>query len=345
MEEDDRGYSTELWRKMAEWGFMGAVVPKSYGGIGHGLLDLIILMEEIGRALVPGPLLSTLLGAFFIQSAGNEKQKQELLPRLAAGELIIALALNEPGWDLDYRPVTLEAKAGDNGFIINGTKLFVTDAHVADVIICLVKIADTTPESEGTSLLLIESAAPGILHVALDTMASDKQFEVQFHNVQVSAENTMGKTGDGWRYVQSVMQQAALCKCAEMVGAAEFVLEMTVSYAKQRVAFGHPIGSFQAVQHHCAGMATDVDTCRLITYEAAWKLGEGLQCSNEVAMAKAFVSEAYKRIVTTAHQVHGGLGFAKEYDLQLYFRRAKAAELAFGDARFHRQILVKRLGL
>ena len=345
MEEDDRGYSVELWRRMAEWGFMGIAVPQRYGGTGHSFLDLTVLMEEVGRALVPGPLLSTVLSAFFILAAGNEKQKRELLPRLAKGELIVALAFNEPEWYFDPRRIRVEAKANSHGYIINGTKLFIADAHVAHLLICLARTAVRVTEDKGTTLFLLDSSSSGISLTLLDTTASDKQFEVKLDNVEVVRNSILGGAGKGWQYVNSILKQAALCKCAEMLGAAQFILEMTVSYAKQRIAFGHPIGSFQAVQHHCANMATDVDNCRLIIYEAAWKLSEGMPCSGEVAMAKAFVSEAYKRVVTLAHQVHGGLGFAKEYDLQLYFRRAKAAELAFGDARFHRQTVVHELGL
>jgi 3-oxocholest-4-en-26-oyl-CoA dehydrogenase beta subunit len=256
----------------------------------------------------------------------------------------VTTALTEPSGV--YDPAGIEAKATAQGdkYIIDGTKLFVTDAHVANYMIVA---ARTTPgkTAKGISLFIVDAKSPGIKVTQLKTIASDKQCEVVFNKVAVPQKNLLGKLNQGWTIVERMLQLAAAGKCAEMVGGAQQVLEMTVEYAKQRIQFGKPIGSFQAVQHHCANMATDVEGSRFITYEAAWMLSENMPCTKEVAMAKAWVSDAYRRVVSLGHQVHGGIGFTKDHDMQLYFRRAKAGEVLFGDGDYHREKVAQALEL
>lgn len=345
MEKDEKDYSDEVWRGMAELGWMGLVFPEEFGGQGMGFFELAILLEEMGRACMPGPFFSTVvLGGMTLLEAGTEEQKKEFLPKIAQGNLVMALALTEPAGTFTPDGIALDAKAQGDHFVLNGTKLFVSDAHVADYFLVA---ARTKPglSAEGITLFLVDAKSPGIVVTMLKTIASDKQAEVTFTNVKVPRKNIVGEADKGWPIVQRIIERGAIGKCAEMIGGAQQVLEMTIQYSKDRVQFGKPIGSFQAVQHHAANMATDVDGAKFITYEAAWMLGEGLPCSKHISMAKAWCSDAYQRVMTTAHQIHGAIGFTMDHDLQLYFRRAKAAELAFGDADYHRELIAAAMAM
>lgn len=346
MEEDEKGYSPELWKKMAELGWIGLVFPAEYGGEGLSFLDLTVLIEEIGRALVPAPYLSTVVYCgMAILAAGSDEQKREFLPKIAKGDLILTLALTEPSASWNANGVTVKAVPEGDDFVISGTKLFIPDAHVADYLLCVARTKDSDNEEDGITLFLVDAKSQGLSCTPLKTIASDRQFEVIFDKVKVPRKNMLGKPDQGWAIIKDILQKAALAQCALMVGGAQQVLEMTVNYAKERVQFGRPIGSFQAIQHKCADMATDVDGCRFITYQAAWKMHEGLPCDLEVSMAKAWVSEAYRRTCVEGHQIHGGIGFIKDHDMQLYYRRAKASELAFGDADYHRELVAQQIGL
>jgi len=346
MEEDERGYSTELWKEMANLGWIGLVLPEKYGGQGMTFMELAVLLEEMGRACLPGPYFSTvMLGGLPVLEAGTEEQKQEFLPKIAAGETLVTLALTEPSARYDPLGVEVKATADGDNYIIKGTKLFVPDAHVADYIICVTRTRDTADKSQGISLFIVDAGSTGIRHRLLRTIASDRQCEVVFDKVAVPRENLLGELNQGWKLVEKTLQRAAAAKCAEMIGGAEQVLEMTVAYAKERVQFGRPIGSFQAVQHHCANMASDLEASRFITYRACWMVSQNLPCDKEVSMAKAWVSDAYRRIVSLGHQIHGGVGFTKDHDMQLYYRRAKGGELLFGDADYHREKVAELLSI
>ena len=337
MEEDEKGYSPELWEKMAEMGWMGVAIPEEYGGMGQSCLDLAILLEEMGRVCLPGPFLPTVvLGGFTILEAGSEEQKEQLLPEIAEGKTFFTLALAEPNDQYTADSVEIEAKANQDGWLLSGTKLFVPDAHVAKYIICPARTA------EGITLFLVDSQGPGVTCTALKTLASDKQFEVVFDKVKVSSQDMLGELGRGWDYIEKVMPKILASKCAEMLGGAERVFEMSVDYAKERVQFGRPIGSFQAVQHHCSNMAISLEALRYITYNVAWRISEGLPCDKEASIAKAYVSDAYQQIVWLAHAVHASIGFTMDHDLPIYYRRAKAAEVTFGDAYFHQEIVAQK---
>ena len=343
MEEDERGYTDELWGKMAEQGWMGLVVPEEYGGVGMSFFDLSLLLEEAGRAMLPGPLFSdVVLGGMTIADAGDEAVRREILPSLAEGRTIVTMALTEPNARLDAAGIETRADRRGDGFVINGAKLFVPNAHVSDY---LIVVARTGSEEENVTLFLVPRSAPGVSQELLRTIASDRQSEVVLQDVQAPPSAVLGEVGKGWDAVRKVLARGAVGKCAEMVGGAQAVLNMTVEYAKQRVQFGRPIGSFQAVQHHCADMATDVEGSRYLTHQAAWRLSSGLPAEREVAIAKAWVSDAYSRVCAVAHQCHGAIGFTKEHDLQLYSRRAKAAEVAFGDSDHHLEAVATAIGL
>ena len=345
MESDETGYSAEVWNGMAELGWMGLAFPEEFGGQEMNFFDLTVLLEEMGRACVPGPFFAdVILGGMTILSAGTEEQKKEFLPQIADGKLIMTLALTEPSEV--YTPDGIETKAVADGddYVLNGTKLYVTDFNVADYVICVARTKDGT-DADGITLFLVDAKANGVSSTALQGIAADKIFEVVFADVRVPKANIVGQLDKGWDEVEKIMARAAVGKCAEMVGGAQKVLEMSVEYAKDREQFGKPIGSFQAIQHHCANILIDVEGSKNITAQAAWRLTEGLPCDNEIALAKAFVSQAYQRVVTLAHQIHGAIGFTLDHDLPLYYRRAKAAELAFGDTTFHEETVAAEMGL
>ena len=343
MEESETGYSTELWQEMAELGWMGLAFPEKYGGGDMSFLDLAVLLEEMGRACLPGPFFSTVvLGGLPILDIGSEEQKQEYLPRLIRGEKIFTLALNEPGYhNYDASSITLDATPYNGNHIIKGTKLFVPDAHIADYLLCVAR----TKSENGVTIFLADAKSPKIKCTTFKTLAGDKLCEVLFNQIPVPKANILGQPGQADSAVQKIIERAALGKCCEMVGNIQRVLEMTIDYAKERKQFDRPIGSFQAIQHYCADMATDVDGVRFSTYHAAWMLSEGLPCSKEVAIAKAWAGEASQRVLSLAHQIHGAIGVTMEHDLHFYTRRAKAGELAFGDANFYREVVAKEMGL
>ena len=344
MEEDPRGYTDQLWRQMVGLGWTGLVFPERYGGTGGDFLDLAVLLEQMGRSLVPSPFFSTVvLGGLTVLDAGTDAQKQDILPRICSGDLIMTMALTEPSTSFEPWGVETVADPQGDGFVINGTKLFVADAQAADLLLIVARTSSQADPARGITLFLVPTDNQGLTITPLNTIASDRQFEVILDGVNVPAASVLGEVGEGWPVVQRALQRATAGKCSEMLGGADAVLEMTVEYVKERTQFGRSIGSFQAVQHHCANMATDVESSRNIVYQAAWRVAEGGPAEREVSMAKAWVSGAYERVCTTAHQCHGAIGFTKEHDLQLYTRRAKVLELTYGDANFHKELALQNL--
>jgi len=338
MEEDERGYRPEIWAKMAEQGWQGLIIPEAYGGAGLSFLDLIVLLEEFGRALVPGPFISTVvLGAIPILEAGSEAQKQEYLPRIASGELIMTLAFTEPSARFDADGVATTARRDGDSFVLDGTKLFVPDANVANLILVVARQPGSSGE-QGISLFLVDAHSTGVSIEVLKTIASDKQCEVRLDGVRVPEANVLGADGTGWATMKSVIQKATVAECAYLVGLAQMDFEISVNYAKERVQFGRQIGSFQAIQHKAADMVTDVDGARFIMYRAAWSVTEGEPDADmQVHMAKAWCSDATRRVVAHGQQIHGGIGFTKDYKIQLFFRRQKRSELMWGDGDYHRE--------
>ncbi|MFC2067332.1 acyl-CoA dehydrogenase family protein [Chloroflexota bacterium] len=340
MEKDDRGITEELWRKIAELGWMELIFPEEYGGLGASFLDFLVLMEEIGRACLPGLFFAdVMLGGLIVLAAGNEEQKQAILPELAKGKLIATLALIEPDGGYEPSAITTEAVHDNNGYLISGTKLFVPFAHIANRIVCIAR------SNEGVTLFLVDAKNQGIKTTPLGTISGDKQSEVVFDNVKVSAGDVLGEPGKGWDALEPVLAKAKVAKCAEMVGMAQRMLEMSVDYAKQRIQFDRPIGSFQVIQQYCANMLTDVETSKYLTYKAAWMLDEGIPCTREVAIAKGWTSSACRRVAALAHQIHGAMGFSADHDLGFYYKRLKESELLFGDEEVHKEILAQEMGL
>ena len=344
LENHPKGYPEDLWHKMAEMGLMGVAFPEEYGGTGQGFLELCVLIEEQGRACLPSPFFSTVvLCGLPIARFGTEAQKREYLGAIVSGSRILAYAEAEPGGSWDASRIELAATSAGNGYVLEGKKLFVPYAHVADDFLVATRTGGSG--ATGITLLLVDAKSPGITCKPLQTIGGNRQHEVSFHRVAVPEGQVLGQRDRGDEIHRAIHQWGAAAKCAEMVGGAQRVLEMSVAYAHDRVQFGRPIGTFQAIQHHCANMAVDVDGSRFIAYEAIWRLSEGLDAAAEVAMAKAWVSDAYQRVCTLAHQIHGAIGFTKEHAMQIYFRHAKASELAFGDGDYHREQVARKLGL
>jgi alkylation response protein AidB-like acyl-CoA dehydrogenase len=346
MEDDAVGYSPELWRKITDLGWPGLMFPEQYGGSDYTFVELCVLMEECGRALLPSPFHATVLTfALPVLFGGSAAQKARYLPAIAAGQQLGTLALTEASASFAPEGIGVRAAVRNGGFVIDGTKLFVANAHTADTLLVAVRTSDTGGPESGISLLLVPGNAPGITRTPLQTIAADRQFEVELRHVEVGAEALLGELHQGWSLLKQTLDHATVAKCSEMVGMAQVAFDMAVDYAKNRVQFGRPIGSFQAIKHKCADMVIDVDGSRFITYRAAWCLANGLQASREIAMAKAWTSDACRRVCAAAHQIHGGIGFTKEYDLQLYFRRAKQGEVMYGDADLHREVVAQTIGL
>ena len=343
MVEDEKGYTPELWQGMAELGWMGLLVPEEYGGFGGNFVDLMVLLGEMGYSALPGPFFSTvILGGLPLQEAGSDAQKADILPGLASGERIMTLAWIEEDGLFTPDAVKLSAAPKGEGYVLSGTKLFVHDANVADTIIC---VARTGEGETDLSLFIVDAMSTGIKITPLITTAGDKQCEVIFDQVTVPKSNIIGELNQGWPILKRVQRMAAVAKCAEMMGGARKAFELVLPWTKERVQFERPIGSFQAVQHHCANIVTYMDTLTYMTYKASWLIAAGKPFEKEASMCKAYVSDSYRKLVALCHQVLGGVGFMEEHDLGLYFKRAKAAELFFGDADFHREMVAQAMDL
>jgi alkylation response protein AidB-like acyl-CoA dehydrogenase len=336
----------DFWRKLAEQGWFGILYPEEADGSGLGLVDMTVLMEEMGRAVMPGPFFSTvLLGGAAILEAGSPEQRQEWLPRIAAGDAKLSLAWTEPNARGDAAGIVASGRETAAGFVLSGTKLFVPDAHLSDALVVAMRTRDGSTMEDGVSLFLVPSDTPGLTVTLLPTIDETRKLcEVRLDNVAIAPAALLGEKHGGWLALARVLDRATVALCAEMCGGAQRVLDMTTDYAKIRVTFGKPIGSYQGVKHRAADMLVDVENAKSLTYYAAWAIDEGLaDAPLAVSMAKAYASDAYRKVAGAGIQLHGGIGFTWEHDLQLYFKRAKASEVAFGDATWHRERVARLL--
>ena len=331
-------FPSELWKKMSELGWLGVAIPEDYGGSGMGFQELVILFEEIGSACFISPILSMVLSSLLLLDAGNEEQKESYLGKLVAGEMIFALALHESGFYYQESGIQVKASNLNDNYVINGVKAPVPDGGTADYVICLAKT-----DGKYTTLFIVKADAPGVTLTPLKTIAGDRQVEIRFDNVAVSPENILGEVNRGWAYAEKIISKAALLKSAEMLGGSRKTLDMCVEYMKVREQFGQTLGSFQAVQHKCAEMLTDVALPKDMVYKPAWMIDQGMACDIEIAMAKAWTSDAYRRVTQTCHQLFGGIGYCEEHDMHLYFRHAKSSEVNFGDSTFQRSMIADHL--
>jgi len=344
MMDDEKGYSPELWQKMAEVGWLGLVLPEEYGGAEMNFRDLTILCEEMGRALLPSPFISTLiLVGLPILAAGTEEQKQEFLPKIANGEIVCTLAALEESGDLWADDINTKAVQHGDDYLINGTKLFVPDAKSADYILCAARTKRATDSEEGITLFLIDATEWGIYVTPLKTMDETRKLgEVSFTDVAVPARNILGELHKGWPILEQTALRAKAALCAEMVGGGETVLDITVNYAKERIAFGVPIGSFQAIKHKCADMLTSLEYARSLMEGAAEAIkDDSPRAPVIVSMAKSFCGDTYKQVTNEGIQIHGGIGYTWDHDMNLYFKRARSSDTAFGDSNYHRELIAQ----
>jgi len=335
----EKGFDPKMWQKMADLGWMGLTLPEEYGGVGGGMIDLSLVMEEIGRGLLPGPFFSTVAAcAFPILAFGTQDQKEKYLPPIAAGESLWSLALAEEEGAGESASIRMEGKASEGNFILKGTKLFVPYAQVADFLLVAARTSEKSDSHEGITIFGVETKSPGLEIIPLQTLAGDKQCEVRFSQVKVPKDNILGELHKGWPVVEFIQQKAALLKSAEMLGGVQAVLEMTTEYAKQRIQFGAPIGSFQAVQHNLVDLFNQIQGLRHLVYEAAWRVDAGLStlpAAPLISMAKAKANQIYEKTCIDCMKLHGAIGFTEELDIGLYHLRTRANLFLGGDTRFH----------
>jgi len=338
LEEDGKGYDPEMWQMMAELGWMGIIFPEEYGGTEGDFIDLMLVIEEMGRKLLPSPFFSTVaLCSLPLLEYGNSEQKERFLPRIAAGEQIWTLALTESS--ASYRPSDIKLNAALEGeeYLLSGTKVFVPYAHVADHLLVLAR------DGDGFTMFIVDTKTQGIKAEVIPTTAHDKQYEVTFDDVRVPVRNIIAEAGRGWDIVNFILQRGTLLKCAEMLGGAQAASEITNDYAKKRIQFDRPIASFQAIQHKLTDMFIDVEGLRYLIYEAAWGISRGSPSDLLISMAKAKANEVYQRTCIEGIKVHGAIGFTREQDIGLYHLRTKAWEFALGDSNFHRERIATEL--
>ena len=336
METDPKGYPPALWRKTAELGWQGMALPEKYGGQDLPLVYLGLILEEAGRALAPLPLHSTVAAALTIARDGTEAQREAVLPPVARGETVLTWAFTEEDPRFRSETIRTEAVADGNHFVINGRKLFVDNFVAADQCLVACRTAPASSGHAGLSLFLVDTRSPGLSQIPLVTLAKDKQSEVVFDKVRVPKTCLIGELHQGGPIIERMLERATVLLCAQMLGATRKDAEMAIDYAKYRVAFGQPIGAFQSIQHLCADMIMWIDSGQLLTYEALWKMDQGLPASVEVSQAKAFCNEKCEAVVRLSQMVHGGIGFMMEFDLHLWFRRVSAWAMRLGTSFEHR---------
>ena len=338
--ETEAGFDPAVWNQMGEQlGLQGLAIPEQYGGSGYSFVELGIVLEEQGRALLCAPFFSTVvLAANALLQSGDEAAKSAYLPGIASGETIAALAFTEPSGKWDESGITMEASGSGSDFTLTGTKMFVLDGHTASLVIVAARTA------KGVSLFTVAGDAAGLTRTALSTMdQTRKQAKLEFANTPATL---LGTEGEGWKVLDTVLDLAAVGLAAEQGGGAQKVLEMAVEYAKVRVQFGRPIGSFQAIKHKCADMLLEVESAKSAAYYGMWCAAEmNDELPSVASLAKAYCSEAYFHATAENIQIHGGIGFTWEHPAHLYFKRAKSSELLFGDPTYHRELLAQRIGI
>ena len=332
-----RGFSAELWKEVSVLGWTGLLVPAEYGGSGGTMVDLSLLMEEMGRACFPSPYVqSSVVATALLAADADPARRGRLLPAMARGDRLGALALTEESASFESEAIRLD---GEPGTRLSGRKLFVNDAHVADDLIVV------TRGAAGVNLLLLDAVRSGIAVLPMEAMAGDRPCEVSFAGVEVRAGDLLGKAGRGWDLLAPALRAGALARTAEMVGCAQRILELCVEHAKTRRQFGRPLGAFQAVQHACADLLRDVETARCLLHWAAWKMDQGTACAADVAMAKSYAGRTSQAVARRAHQLLGAISFCEEHPLHLFHKRIVAAGLDFGDQSHHLETIASAMGL
>jgi len=344
LEKDEKGYDPDLWQKMAELGWLGFNIPEEYEGMGYSFEDLTIHIEEVGKNILPGPYLSTVVNTFAIVEAGSDEMKKDLLPKISNGKCILTLAWLEDNGQFDAGGVTMKATAKGSDYVLSGTKYFVDSAHVADKMIVVARTGSGSG-SDGITLFVVDAKATGIKSEVMPVISLDKLCAVTFKDVTVPAKNILGKVDKGWDILRAIVRKGSILKSAESLGGLETVVDMTVAYSKERVQYDRPIGAFQALQHKMSDMWINLSTSKYLLYEAAWMESEGIPNAKEASMAKAYINESYKFVTALGVKLHGGIGTSADHDVPLYYRRAKAADTVYGSTDYHREQVAQAIGL
>lgn len=332
LENDEQGVPEGLWKQLVELGLVGILIPEAYGGQGQSLLEAAILYEELGRALAPTPhLTSAVVSAGLLARAGDDTQKSAWLPGLASGDVIFAPAWLEPRSGHSPKGVQMRAEPQGDGFVLTGAKLHVPYARAATRLVVLARTGD---DAEAIDLFLVDPTASGVTRSQRLNLGSETSYRVDLDGVRVAAADRIGAAGSGWTTWSEVMHEAIVLVAAQAAGGAKAALEMTTEYARTREQFGKPLGAFQSISHYLADAATSIEGGSTLVYEAAWKRSVGQDISLHAPMAKLFMGRTFRDVTATCQQVWGGVGFTIEYDIQLYFRRAKQLQLSWWDDKY-----------
>ena len=331
LEDDPVGYPPDLWRQLAHLDLIGLQLPEEYGGSGMTAVEGVVVYEEFGRSLAPSPhFVSSILCGGALARSGSEAQKQQWLPRIVTGDAILTPAWLEPENGFGPKGVQVRAVPDGDGFVLSGSKRHVAFARAA---VCLVALARTGDDPTDVDLFLVDPSAEGVTLTQQLTVASDTQYRVDFDQVRVDASDRIGGAGSGWATWDTVMHDGIILAGAQAVGGAQYALEITVQYAKDRQQFDKPLGAFQAIAHYLADAATNVDGAEVLVHEAAWARSEGRNVAKLAPMAKLYACRTFRDVTASAQQIFGGIGFTVEFDIQLYFRRAKQLQISWWDTR------------
>jgi alkylation response protein AidB-like acyl-CoA dehydrogenase len=346
LELNQAGYDHDLWDRMAELGWLGLTLPEKYGGSEADFLDLVILMEEMGRNILPGPFFPTVaLAAFPLLEYASDSQKTRYLPSIINGKKIWTLAINEINTDHDYSHIRTTAQQKDNGYVMNGEKIFVPYANTADYILVAARTKTVGKMDKGLTLFIVEAGLPGIGIEPIPTITGEKQCRVIFSGVRLSKDDILGVPGKAGGLIVDILNRAGLLKCAEVSGACQAVLDMASNYARERSQFGKAIGSFQVIQHKLVDMLIDVEGLQYLLYQAAWMMSNGSPCAGKVAAAKAKANTVYQRVALDGVKIHGAIGFSMDHDIGLYYRRVMAAKFFPYDTDYYLEKVAVDIGL
>ena len=339
LEDSEEGYSPEMWQKMAELGWLGWLFPEGYGGFDGQFIDLVIIMEEIGKTVYPSPFFSTVMQCgLIILEGGSEDQKKELLARIAEGGLIMALAQYEEEASYLETGINMKAEEESDEYVLNGTKLFVMEANVCQKLIAAARVGD-----QGVTLFLVDADDPGLTVTKMPTIGKDNNCEVVFKGVRVPRSNIIGSVGGGWEILGKMNAKAAVAKAAELIGGCRACIDITAAYAKEREQYGRPIGGYQVIQHYMANMLLAHDTSQSYLYQVACMVDDGEDFATQASALKACANENFKFVSERAVQIHGGIGTTREGDIGLFYRRAKSGEYMCGDSDYHYEKIIENL--
>jgi len=345
--ETDKDLTDDIWINMTEMDWMAMRIPEAYGGLGMDQADLNIVLEEMGRAVLPGPFFATvMLAAEAIIEAGNDDQKSRYLPQISDGKIKGSLALHESDGGADLNYINLPVHGAGGNYVLNGTKLFVPSADVADILVCVARTKKGDDPTQGITLFLIDLSTEGVSVLQMPTMDGTRKLgAIEFKNVRLGAESILGDLHHGWKPLQRVLQRAQVGLSAECVGGAQRAMEIATEYAKARIQYDQPIGAFQAIKHRCAQMFVDSESARSLLYWAGWAQdhGDDKEAAVSASASKSYCSEAFSRNAGRGIQILGGTGFTMENEMHLFLKRAKANEMALGDPIYHRERIIQLL--